>query len=31
VLGISPDDLGQFALDDLTRRLNIIGVPINTL
>jgi ribonucleoside-diphosphate reductase beta chain len=31
VLGISADDLRQFALDGLTRRLNIIGVPINTL
>ena len=31
VLGISQDDLHQFALSGLTRRLNIIGVPINTL
>jgi ribonucleoside-diphosphate reductase beta chain len=31
VLGISEDDLRRFALDGLTRRLNIIGVPINTL
>jgi len=31
VLDISQDDLRQFALDGLTRRLNIIGVPITTL
>ena len=31
VLGISQDDLRQFALDGLTRRLDIIGVPITTL
>ena len=31
VLGISEDHLRQFALDGLTRRLDIIGVPINTL
>jgi hypothetical protein len=31
VLGISEDGLRQFALDGLTRRLNIIGVPLNTL
>jgi ribonucleoside-diphosphate reductase beta chain len=31
VLGISDEDLRQFALDGLTRRLGIIGVPINTL
>ena len=30
-LGISEADLRQFALDGLTRRLDIIGVPINTL
>jgi ribonucleoside-diphosphate reductase beta chain len=31
VLGISEGDLRQFALDGLTRRLQIIGVPLNTL
>jgi len=31
VLDISQDDLRQFALDGLTHRLNIIGVPITTL
>jgi ribonucleoside-diphosphate reductase beta chain len=31
VLDISEDDLRQFALDGLTRRLNIIGVPMDTL
>lgn len=31
VLDISEDDLRLFALDGLTRRLSIIGVPINTL
>jgi ribonucleoside-diphosphate reductase beta chain len=31
VLGISDEDLRQFALAGLTRRLDIIGVPINTL
>jgi ribonucleoside-diphosphate reductase beta chain len=31
VLGITEDDLRQFALAGLTRRLDIIGVPINTL
>ena len=31
VLGASEDDLRSFALDGLTRRLNIIGVPLNTL
>lgn len=31
VLGISEDDLRQFALGGLTRRLDIIGVPITTL
>jgi ribonucleoside-diphosphate reductase beta chain len=31
VLGASADDLRAFALDGLTRRLNIIGVPLDTL
>jgi ribonucleoside-diphosphate reductase beta chain len=31
VLGVSEDDLRQFALAGLTRRLAIIGVPIDTL
>jgi ribonucleoside-diphosphate reductase beta chain len=31
VLGASADDLRAFALDGLTRRLNIIGVPLATL
>jgi ribonucleoside-diphosphate reductase beta chain len=31
VLGITEDDLRQFALAGLTRRLDIIGIPINTL
>lgn len=31
VLGASADELRAFALDGLTRRLNIIGVPITTL
>jgi ribonucleoside-diphosphate reductase beta chain len=31
VLGASPDELRAFALDGLTRRLNIIGVPLATL
>ena len=31
VLGASTDDLRAFALDGLTRRLNIIGVPLDTL
>jgi hypothetical protein len=31
VLGASADDLRGFALDGLTRRLNIIGVPLDTL
>ena len=31
VLGVSEDDLRQFALAGLTRRLSIIGVPIDTL
>ncbi len=29
--GASAEELRGFALDGLTRRLNIIGVPINTL
>jgi len=31
VLGVSEDDLRGFALDGLTRRLQIIGVPIETV
>jgi ribonucleoside-diphosphate reductase beta chain len=31
VLGVTEDDLRGFALDGLTRRLRIIGVPIETL
>jgi ribonucleoside-diphosphate reductase beta chain len=31
VLGASGDELRAFALDGLTRRLNIIGVPLDTL
>jgi ribonucleoside-diphosphate reductase beta chain len=31
VLGVSEDDLRAFALDGLTRRLQIIGVPIETI
>ena len=31
VLGASADELRAFALDGLTRRLNIIGVPIDSL
>src|SRR5271165_6264458 len=31
VLGASADELRDFALDGLTRRLNIIGVPLDTL
>lgn len=31
VLGASADELRGFALDGLTRRLNIIGVPLDTL
>ena len=31
VLGVNEDDLRGFALDGLTRRLQIIGVPIETL
>jgi ribonucleoside-diphosphate reductase beta chain len=31
VLGASADDLRTFALDGLTRRLKIIGVPLDTL
>ena len=30
-LGVSTDEVRQFALDGLTRRLTIIGVPIETL
>ena len=31
VLGVSEGDLRGFALDGMTRRLQIIGVPIETL
>jgi ribonucleoside-diphosphate reductase beta chain len=31
VLGVSEEDLRQFALDGLTRRLSIVGVPIETV
>ena len=31
VLGASADELRGFALDGLTRRLNIIGVPLESL
>lgn len=31
VLGASADELRTFALDGLTRRLNVIGVPLQTL
>jgi ribonucleoside-diphosphate reductase beta chain len=31
VLGASTDELRAFALDGLTRRLNVIGVPLHTL
>ena len=31
VLGASADDLRAFALDGLTRRLKIIGVPLDTI
>jgi ribonucleoside-diphosphate reductase beta chain len=31
VLGVTEDDLRAFALDGMTRRLQIIGVPIETL
>ena len=31
VLGASADELRAFALDGLTRRLNIVGVPLETL
>lgn len=30
-LGVSTDELRAFALDGLTRRLRIIGVPLDTL
>jgi ribonucleoside-diphosphate reductase beta chain len=30
-LGVSTDDVRQFALDGLTRRLEIIGVPLSTV
>ena len=30
-LGVSTDDVRAFALDGLTRRLDIIGVPLETL
>ena len=31
VLGVSEDELRQFALNGLTRRLSIIGVPLETV
>jgi ribonucleoside-diphosphate reductase beta chain len=31
LLGVTEDDLRQFALDGLTRRLQIIGVPLETV
>ena len=31
VLGVTEDDLRGFALDGLTRRLKIIGVPLETV
>jgi ribonucleoside-diphosphate reductase beta chain len=31
LLGVSEDDLRQFALDGLTRRLEIIGVPLESV
>jgi hypothetical protein len=31
LLGVSEDDLRQFALDGLTRRLEIIGVPLENV
>jgi hypothetical protein len=31
VLGLTKDDLRQFALSGLTRRLNIVGVPLETV
>jgi hypothetical protein len=31
VLGVSEDDLRQFALGGLTRRLQIIDVPLETV
>jgi ribonucleoside-diphosphate reductase beta chain len=31
VLGASADELRAFALDGLTRRLNVVGVPLDTL
>ena len=31
LLGVSEDDLRAFALDGLTRRLSIIGVPLETV
>jgi ribonucleoside-diphosphate reductase beta chain len=30
-LGVSPDEVRRFALDGLTRRLEIVGVPLSTL
>jgi ribonucleoside-diphosphate reductase beta chain len=30
-LGVSTDDVRSFALDGLTRRLDIIGVPLSSL
>ena len=31
VLGVTEDDLRGFALDGLTRRLQIVGVPLETV
>ena len=31
MLGVTEDDIRAFALDGLTRRLNIIGVPLETV
>jgi hypothetical protein len=31
VLGVTEDDIRAFALEGMTRRLRIIGVPIETL
>ena len=31
VLGASPEEIREFALDGLSRRLNVIGVPLATL
>jgi hypothetical protein len=31
ILGVSEDDLRAFALSGLTRRLSIVGVPLETV